>query len=213
MCRSLKGTVGDLEVVYVRRFGWEGHLASNVVNHAAHALAFRRLGARRVITLNGFGAVNPELAVGDLVVYHDYIRMCERTPTTIFVGEPRWPRANMNLPFCPEVREALVNAARQHSQRNVHEQGVNICVQGPHLETPAEIEAYRRLGADVICTTIYPEVVYYRELETCFAGLCWMSDNSGIQDAKDWLSVAPDEIIPMLRSAIASIPQEGGLPV
>ena len=57
-----------------------------------------------VITLNGFGGVNSDLRTGDLVTYHDYIRMCERTPTTIFAGEPVWPRAKMEVPFCPEVR-------------------------------------------------------------------------------------------------------------
>ena len=113
----LTGTVGNREVAYIRRFGWEGNLASDVVSHASHALAFRQLGARRVITLNGFGGVNPDLRVGDLVAYHDYIRMCERTPTTIFAGEPSWPRAKMEVPFCPEVRETLAAAARRNSQR------------------------------------------------------------------------------------------------
>ena len=104
------------------------------------------------------------------MTYHDYIRMCERTPTTIFAGEPVWPRAKMEVPFCPEIRGTLAAAARRNSPRRVIDQGVNICVQGPHNETLAEIEAYRRWGADVVCTTIYPEVVYFRELETCFAG-------------------------------------------
>lgn len=204
----VKGTVGGRGVVYIRRFGWDNNLASDVVNHAAHAMAFRQLGVRRVITLNGFGAVDPGLAVGDLVVYHDYIRMCERTPTTIFAGEPRWPRANMIAPFCSEMREALVAAARRHSQRNLRDQAVNICVQGPHNETPAEIQAYHRWGADIVCTTVYPEVVYFRELEMCFAGLCWISDVAGVSDEKDWVMISPEELIPIIRDAVAAMTEK-----
>ena len=204
----LTGAVGNRSVVYIRRFGWDGNLASDVVSHASHALAFLQLGVRRAITLNGFGGVNKDLSVGDLVVYHDYIKMCERTPTTIFAGEPTWPRAKMEVPFCPEVREALTEAARRNSQRRVIDQAVNICVQGPHNETPAEIEAYRRLGADIVCTTVYPEVVYFRELEICFAGLCWISDAAGVSAQKDWVRITPEELTPIIRDAIGSIPEQ-----
>ncbi|MDH3603644.1 MAG: hypothetical protein OEU26_28880, partial [Candidatus Tectomicrobia bacterium] len=45
----LTGMVGSQQAPFIRRFGWEDHLASDVVNHAAHALAFRVLGARQVL--------------------------------------------------------------------------------------------------------------------------------------------------------------------
>lgn len=204
----LIGEVGGQTIAYIRRFGWENNLASDVVNHAANAMAFRILGARRVFTLNGFGGVNPDLSVGDIVVYHDYIRMVERTPTTIFTGEPRWPRVHMNPPFCPEIRLALADGARSKGTRRVIDQGVNICVQGPHDETPAEVEAYRRWGADIICTTVYPEAVYYRELEICFAGLSWICDMAGVQDEKDWQFITPEDLTPIIRAAIAGIPKQ-----
>lgn len=202
----LLGTIAGQDIAYIRRFGWENNLASDVVNHPANALAFRSLGARRVITMNGFGGVGREIQVNDLVIYHDYIRMVERTPTTIFVGEPRWPRAHMRNPFCPEVRTALVGASRENSSRRVIDEAVNICVQGPHDETPAEIEAYRRLGANIICTTVYPEVVYYRELEMCFAGLSWVCDMAGEAGERDWVMISPEELAPIMRAAIAAVP-------
>jgi purine nucleoside phosphorylase len=99
----LEGMVGDATVYYIRRFGPDNDMRSDIVNHAAHALAFRQLGVRRVITLNGFGIVNRDFDVGDLVVYDDYIRMCERFPTTVFSGDKGWFRANMNLPLLPRT--------------------------------------------------------------------------------------------------------------
>lgn len=204
----LKGSIGGRPVAYIRRFGWEDNLASDVVNHAAHALAFRQIGARRVITLNGFGGVNRDLQVSDLVIYHDFIKFCERTPTTIFAGKLQWPRANMDVPFCPEIRQTLAESARRNSQLRVIDQAVNICVQGPHNETPAEIEAYRRWGADIVCTTIYPEVVYYRELEICFAGLCWVCDVAGVTYEKDWVMITAEELTPIIRDAISALPEQ-----
>ena len=142
------------------------------------------------------------------MVYDDYIKMCGRKPTTIFADESVWPRAKMMVPFCPEVRASLADAARRNSQRRVLDQAVNICVQGPHNETSAEIEAYRRWGADIVCTTVYPEVVYFRELEICFAGLCWISDSAGVSAQKDWVRVTPEELTPIIRDAIRNIPQQ-----
>jgi len=144
--------------------------------------------------------------VGDLVVYHDYIKMLERGPTTIFFGEQRWPRANMTEAFCTELRETLINSVNDNSDRVLHSEAVNICVQGPHNETPAEFEALRRLGADIVCTTIYPEVVYYRELEMCFAGLAWITDSGSDNDEKNWIRIGVDELKPIVWQAIQNIP-------
>ena len=202
----LEGEAGGRSVFFIRRFGPDDDLRSDLVNHAAHAVAFRRLGVRRAITLNGFGAVNRDYEVGDLVVYDDFIKLCERLPTTIFADDKGWFRANMNVPFCPELRRALVDSARAESNRRVHDGGVNICVQGPHNETPAEIDLYRLWGADVVCTAIYPEVAYFRELETCYAGLSWLSDVAGVEDQADWVMMTPDELAPVIRRAIGEIP-------
>lgn len=201
----LEGRVGDATVYYIRRFGRDNDMRSDIVNHAAHALAFRQLGVRRVITLNGFGIVNRDFGVGDLVVYDDYIRMCERFPTTVFADDKGWFRANMNVPFCPGLRRTLVDAARAESGRTVRDGGINICVQGPYNETPAEIELYRRWGADIVCTTIYPEVVYFRELEMCFAGLSWLSDVAGEEDERDWVMITAEELAPIMRRAIGDL--------
>ena len=203
--RVLEGTVGDATAYYIRRFGQDNDMRSDIVNHAAHALAFRQLGVRRVITLNGFGIVNRDFGVGELVVYDDYIRMCERFPTTVFADDKGWFRANMNFPFCPGLRRALVEAARAESDRTVHDGAINICVQGPYNETTAEIELYRRWGADIVCTTIYPEVVYFRELEMCFAGLSWLSDVAGEEDERDWVMITAEELAPIMRRAIGDL--------
>lgn len=206
-----RGAINDVEVVWLRRFGWGDNLPSHQVNHRAHIAAFGVLNVRRVFTLNGFGGVNPELRAGDLVVAHDYIKFLHRDPPSILPGLG-WPRVDVGAavggPYCPEIRKALVESARATSQRRVWDRGVNACVQGPHLETEAEVEALRRLGADLVSTTIYPELIYARELGICLASLCWISDMAGTASTKDWLRISTDEVAAILTAAVQRIPPE-----
>lgn len=87
---------------------------------------------------------------------------------------------------------------------------INICVQGPYNETPAEIDLYRRWGADIVCTTIYPDVVYFRELEMCFAGLSWLSDVAGIEDERNWVMITAEELAPIMRRAMGDFDAPAG---
>ena len=45
---------------------------------------------------------------------------------------------------------------------------------GPRLETPAEICKFRTLGGDLVGMTLVPEVFLARELELCYAALCYV---------------------------------------
>ena len=65
------------------------------------------------------------------------------------------------------------------------------------------------VGAQTLYAPPYTQrVVYFRELETCFAGLCWISDAAGVSDQKDWVSITPEELTPIVRDAIGSIPEQ-----
>jgi 5'-methylthioadenosine phosphorylase len=50
------------------------------------------------------------------------------------------------------------------------------CTEGIRLETPAEIEMLRRLGCDLVGMTVVPEAVLARELEMCYAMVCFVSN-------------------------------------
>jgi 5'-methylthioadenosine phosphorylase len=61
-------------------------------------------------------------------------------------------------------------------------QAVLVCTEEPRFETPAEIEMLKRLGCDVVGMTVTPETVFARELETCYAAICFVSNMvAGIQ--------------------------------
>lgn len=206
-----RGTIGGADVVWIRRFGWSNNRPSHQVNHRAHIAALSALGVHRAFTLNGFGAVNPDFAPGDLVVPHDYIKFVHREPPSILTGLG-WPRVDLGAavggPYCPEIRESFIQSAREVSSRPLHERAVNVCVQGPHLETEAEITAFGRLGADIISTTIYPELVYARELGICFASFCWISNVAGRESTGGWQMPSEAEVAAILRRVVELISPE-----
>ena len=56
-------------------------------------------------------------------------------------------------------------------------EGVYVCAEGPHLESPAQIRMMRQFG-DVVGMTGYPEVVLAKELGLCYASLCIVTNEA-----------------------------------
>jgi len=74
-----------------------------------------------------------------------------------------------------ELRSCLMDAMSEMS--NWPSEGVYVCAEGPHLESPAQIRMMRQFG-DVVGMTGYPEVVLARELGLCYASLCIVTNEA-----------------------------------
>ena len=118
----------------------------------------RLLGIKKIFITNAAGAINERFSPGDLVLIKDQINMIPDNPLR---GEnleelgPRFP--NMSEAYSPRLREVAVRAAINEGIELG--EGVYLAVPGPMYETPAEIQAYRRLGADVVGMSTVPEVI------------------------------------------------------
>jgi 5'-methylthioadenosine phosphorylase len=87
-----------------------------------------------------------------------------------------------NPVFCPELRRALSRVLPQEPFP-WHPRGVYVATSGPRLETPAEIRKFKLLGGDLVGMTLAPEVFLARELELCYAALCYVVNFAeGIKD-------------------------------
>ena len=82
---------------------------------------------------------------------------------------------DFSQPYCPQLREILAKAAHPLNVR-VHTRGVLVCTGGPRFETPAEINMFHSMGADIVGMTGVPEAVLAREQEICYATLCYVSN-------------------------------------
>lgn len=137
---------------------YEGYSMSEI---AFPIRVMKLLGIERLILTNAAGAINTELQVGDFVLIRDHINTIPDNPLrggNIAELGPRFP--NLLDAYSARLR-ALAKEAAQALGLELKE-GVYIATPGPMYETPAEIEAYKRWGADLVGMSTVPEVIAAR---------------------------------------------------
>ena len=217
----LTGHIGGREAAVVLRYGPKLTTPSHKINYRANIWAMRELGVERIISQNAIGSVNPAVRPGDIMISHDFLDRTKARPLSLFDDAECWVRVDMTEPFCPEVRQSLLAATASMPDR-VLDRGVFACVEGPRFETPAEIRALQREGADIIGTPLVPEVTLAREAEMCFASIAPVI-NYGAGMAPAVIHVGPgsmndeyykgglhDRIEQALIHAVAHLPQLRG---
>ena len=168
-----KVSVRGMEFYFLSRHGLKGYnIAAPFVNYRANIWALKSLGVERIISWSGPGIINPGFEVGEFAVPDDIIDMTKSRPSTFYTkGGIGFIR--MSEPFCPELRHALIYSASGR-RAHVHEEATYVCTEGPRLETPAEIKLFHSYGADLVGMTLCPEAFLARELEICYAPLCYL---------------------------------------
>jgi 5'-methylthioadenosine phosphorylase len=78
-------------------------------------------------------------------------------------------------PYCPELREILIKAAKE-ADIPVVESGTVVVIHGPRFSTRAESRWFTASGFDVVNMTQYPEAWLARELELCYANVSLVTD-------------------------------------
>ena len=134
---------------------YEGRPMTDVV-FPARALA--RLGVGAVVLTNAAGGVRRTFKPGDLMLLTDHINAFGTNP---LIGPnedslgARFP--DMSRVYDPGLRKLAKDTAR--SLRIPLREGVYLGNSGPSYETPAEIRAYRTLGADAVGMSTVPEAI------------------------------------------------------
>ena len=107
---------------------------------------------------NAAGSLNPDIAPGSLMLIKDHINLSGQNP---LIGAnddkigPRFPA--LNNAYDEEIRTRVKHLAQK--QNITLSEGVYMMVLGPNFETPAEIRAFRILGADAVGMSTVPEVI------------------------------------------------------
>jgi 5'-methylthioadenosine phosphorylase len=160
-----------MDVAFLARHGGSPRPA-HVVGHRANVDALARCRVDRVLALNTVGALVDDVAPGSFVVPDDYLDLRARRES-FFDDAP--VHIDVTEAYCPEVRRALVDAARAESA-SVIDGGVYAATEGPRLETRAEVRALRQLGGTVVGMTGCPEAALARERRLCYASLCLVTN-------------------------------------
>ncbi len=134
------------------------------------------LGCRSLIVTNAAGGINTAYSAGTLVAISDHINL---TGSNAAAGpnEPRFAsRPGTGLRFF-DMTQAYSPALRQLAHAEADRQGiplpegVYLAVLGPSYETPAEIRAFRTLGADLVGMSTVHEVITARHMGLDVLGL------------------------------------------
>jgi inosine/guanosine/xanthosine phosphorylase family protein len=158
--RLVLGTLAGLPVACLqgRAHVYEGVDAASL---ATPVRTLRRAGAELLLVTNAAGSLRPEVGPGRLMLISDHINLLGVNPLTgpndDAVG-PRFP--GLRDAYDPALRGALRDAARAESVDLA--EGVYLATPGPSFETPAEIRAFRTLGADAVGMSTVPEVIAAR---------------------------------------------------
>jgi len=163
-------------VVFLARHGRDHSIPPHRINYRANMYALHKLGVERILATNAVGAIASELESGDFAIPNDFIDFTKLRPTTLYDEAPA-THIDVSEPYCPQLRKLLIEKAKANGMR-MWDHGVLACTEGPRYETPAEIEMFRRLGCDIVGMTGLPEAVLARELEMCYATICYISNRA-----------------------------------
>jgi 5'-methylthioadenosine phosphorylase len=207
--------IGNRNVILLPRHGPEHSVPPHRVNYRANIYALHKMGVERILATNAVGAVNRDFKPGDIVVPNDFIDFTKLRATTFYDDAPV-THIDVSKAYCPEIRKLLIETAKKHDL-HVWEKSVLVCTEGPRFETPAEIEMFKSLGCDVVGMTGFPEVVLARELEMCYASICYVSNMAaGIQqrltafEVSEFSKQTVPKIEEVLIDSVRGLPYERG---
>jgi 5'-methylthioadenosine phosphorylase len=165
------GRICGQEVIFLARHGYGHTIPPHEVNYRANLWALKDHGVDHVVSVATVGGIHPELLPGTLVIPDQIIDYTHGRANTFFVdGEKPVTHLDFTFPYCQAMRASLLSAA-QASGISLRDGGVYGAVQGPRLETAAEINRIERDGADMVGMTGMPEAYLARELEVCYAAV------------------------------------------
>ena len=162
------GTIGGVHVAVMqgRVHAYEGY-AMQQVTFPTRVLGL--LGCTTLIVTNAAGGIRPDIPQGSLVAISDHINL---TGTNAALGpnEPRFALEegagarffDMSTAYSPRLRALAIAEAKK--QGFTLTEGVYLAVLGPSFETPAEIRAFRTLGADLVGMSTVHEVIIARHM-------------------------------------------------
>lgn len=130
----------------------------------------RQLGAHTLIVTCAAGSLRAEVSPGEVMMISDHINFQPGNPLLGPNDESIGPRfVSLENAYDSDLRETMSTIANQMGIPLW--EGVYASVLGPSFETPAEIRAFKTLGADLIGMSVVSEVIIARHCGMKVAGL------------------------------------------
>lgn len=213
----ITGEFAGTPIALLQRHGAGHVLNPTAVPSRANIFALKTLGCTHIIASGAVGSLREDVLPGDLVLCDQLIDRTIQRPRTFF--DHAAVHVEFADPFCPVMRQWLLDVAEGLPNVRLHERGCYICMEGPAFSTRAESNLHRQWGGDVIGMTALPEARLAREAEMGYALLalptdfdCWrprpVSNAAGahslLQEIRGNLQRATEACIALLVAALQS---------
>jgi 5'-methylthioadenosine phosphorylase len=198
------GRLGAGEVAFLARHGYGHTLAPHEINYCANLWALKEKGVTRILAICTVGGITPGYGVGALAIPDQIIDYTWGRRSTFFEGaEQPVVHVDFTLPFCEVTRGMIVAAAAETGVAMVP-RATYAAVQGPRLETAAEINRLERDGADIVGMTGMPEAALARELDSPYAAIAVVA-NAAAGRGSSAQAIPVENIANVLKEAMGRV--------
>jgi purine-nucleoside phosphorylase len=124
----------------------------------------KMLGIKKIFLSNASGGVNPDFEIGEIMILNDHINLFPAHP---LIG-PNLDELGDRFPDMSDAyNHELIDLAKKIAKENNIKvsEGVYAGLTGPTLETPAEYNYVRVIGADTVGMSTVPEVIVARHMD------------------------------------------------
>lgn len=182
--------VSGQAVMFLARHGQNQDIPPHRINYRANIKALKHIGVTDIIAVAAVGGVNVDLGVGDLLVPDQLIDYSWGRESTFFDGDmaaSELATGRRHVDFTYPYDGGLcrqLEIASASIDRKLHKGGMYACMQGPRLETAAEVRRLRADGVDVVGMTGMPEAILAREIDIRYACLALVVNKAaGMMDS------------------------------
>lgn len=202
-------------ILFLRRHGLKHSIPPHQVNYRANIFGFKELETERIIGIFAVGTLNEKIPPGSIVIPDQIIDFTQGMRKNTFFENGRVVHIDFTEPFCRELRNCLIETAQRLDLRVVSS-GTYICVNGPRLETAAEIRFFKTIGADIVGMTIMPEASLSREMELCYAAVGVVANYAAgiskkpltVKEVVEAMHNSLDSVRMFIRETIKTIPKQ-----
>ena len=194
------GQIDGAEVVVLARHGRGHTIMPPKVPYRANIWALKQAGCTHIIATTACGSLVEKIKPRDLVLLDQFIDFTKHRDLTFF--EDKVVHTSMADPFCPELRQVVIAAARELKLAH-HERGTMITIEGPRFSTRAESRYFKQMGADVINMSTVPEVILARELGICYASVAMATDYDAWRQGEE--AVTMDMVFRTIRENASTV--------
>ncbi len=211
------GHIGEYQLVFIPRHGYGHTIAPHLVNYRANLWALQNQGVQDVISVATVGSIHASLTPGGLVIPNQIIDYTWGRKNTYFdeVGDKPVVHTDFTEPYTQRLRKLCLQAIADVGEHCV-DGGVYAAMQGPRLETAAEIDRLERDGATIVGMTAMPEAVLARELGQSYAAICVVANHAaGRASSKHGIryqdvGAVMDETMVRVRKVVAQLVKNYG---